>query len=149
MCLGDASSPEGRVTSWALSRRRPPRNVHLEAPASLLCTHHEANLATARGSHSLGNGKVYGINSPSIDAFIGQLSGALRQHIRVYSLVKLSSDSLQSDRDAVACRQTYRGERACPGSYLGYVGMVVYAYCTVPPTKTSWHIAARDLMISR
>ena len=33
--------------------------------------------------------------------------------------------------------------------HLGYVGMVVYAYCTVPPTNTSWHIAARDLMMSR
>ena len=27
--------------------------------------------------------------------------------------------------------------------------MVVYAYCTAPPTKTSWHMAAKDLMMSR
>ena len=33
-------------------------------------------------------------------------------------------------------------------AYLGYVGMVVNAYCTLPPLKMSWHRAASSLMMS-
>ena len=33
-------------------------------------------------------------------------------------------------------------------AYLGYVGMVVKAYCTLPPLKMSWHRAASSLMMS-
>ena len=34
-------------------------------------------------------------------------------------------------------------------THLGYVGMVVNAYDTLPPEKTSWHMAASSLMMGR
>lgn len=47
----------------------------------------------------------------------------------------------------VACIKGLR----CMGAVadLGYVGIVVYAYCTLPPSNTLWHMLASSVMMGR